>query len=359
MLLIGAATGAVSIATAGADGLPWFFLGPLNLAYWGAWAALIPVAVQVASAIRSRVQQPTVALLIHICAAAAFALTHIAAVATIRVAINALTFDGVFSPQRIADVMRRTERFAIEWELTMYGAIAVCAYAISLQAEARRREVEVAQLQAGMAEAQLLSLQRQIQPHFLFNTMHAISALIRRDPATAEAMIERLSQLLRISFRSGAGAEVQLAEDLATLDDYVAIESAQMRERLTVTFDIDPEALTAAVPVLLMQPLVENAVRHGLQPRAQGGTVHVSVKRVDHELHIVITDNGVGLSSSFVEGGVGLANTRSRLAQLYGSRQRFDIAPEENGGVRVTVRLPFRTLLLSESAAATTRRRAS
>lgn len=361
VLMIGAATGVVSIATTSASApLPWFFLAAMNVAYWGAWAALIPLAVRVATAIRSRVTHRGWALAAHGTAAAVFAMAHVTAVAITRVTLNAIVFDGVISLQRVMTVVRRTERFAIEWELTMYGAIAVCAYAISLQAEAQRREIELAQLQAGMAEAQLLSLQRQIQPHFLFNTLHAISALMRRDPATAETMIERLSQLLRTSFRSNAGAEVQLSEDLATLDDYIAIEQAQMRERLKVTFDIDADALDAAVPVLLMQPLVENAVRHGLQPRAQGGAVHVSVKRINQTLHIDIVDDGVGLSTKPGEsGGVALANTQSRLAQLYGQHQSFHLAAQDGGGVRVSVRLPYRALPLSESAATTTRRRAS
>ena len=246
--------------------------------------------------------------------------------------------------QRIALRLQASGRRGVEWELTMYAAIAVFSYALALQAEAQRRDVALAQLQTGLSEARLLSLQRQLRPHFLFNTLHAIAALIRRDPETAELMIERLSALLRTTFRSGEAAEVRFADDLATLEDYLAIEAEQMRGRLAITFDIEPEVLDAAVPVLLLQPLVENAVRHGLQPRAAGGCVRVEAKRAGSDLAIDIVDDGVGLRE--VAGGapgVGLANTRSRLQQMYADRWHFSVNAVPSGGVHVRVRVPFRS----------------
>jgi len=127
----------------------------------------------------------------------------------------------------------------------MYAALAALAYAMALQAEVRRRAVSEAQLEASLAQARLLALQRQLQPHFLFNTLHAVSSLLRRDPDAAESMIERLGRLLRTTLRDTHANEVTLAQDLAALDDYLAIESVQMRERLTVTFAIDAEVLDA------------------------------------------------------------------------------------------------------------------
>lgn len=353
VLLVGVASAGLAVLTTTPirDELNNWYIGGMNIAYWGTWAALIPVAARVAWWIRARFSDWRVALLAHVLAAAICALLHIATLATTRVTLTRWVTGRPITAQKIGRIMITTERLAVEWEFTMYGAIAVFAYAAALQEEARRREVAVVELKAGLVEARLLSLQRQLQPHFLFNTLHAVSVLIRRDPATAETMIDRLSQLLRTTFRSGAAAEVRLADDLATLYDYVAIESAQMRERLSVSYDIDEAALDAAVPVLLMQPLVENAVRHGLQPRAAGGSVRVSARRSGADLQIAVVDDGIGLSDKVSEtGGVGLANTRSRLEQLYAGRYEFSVTDTDTGGVCVSLRIPFRAMAIAKPA---------
>lgn len=347
VLLVGVCSAALVVLTVtpAQGGLNHWYLGVLNIVYWGAWAALIPVAARVAWWIRAQFTDWRIAVFVHIAAAALCALLHITAISTARVLLNYWVAGEPILADSIWGNVTGTGRQLLEWEFTMYGAISVFAYAAALQEEARRRELAVVQLQAGLVEARLLSLQRQLQPHFLFNTLHAVSVLIRRDPATAETMIDRLSKLLRTTFRSGAAAEVRLADDLATLYDYVAIESAQMRERLSVSYDIDDAALDAAVPVLLTQPLVENAVRHGVQPRASGGAVRVSARRRGGDLHISIVDDGVGLSDTVSEtGGVGLANTRSRLEQLYGARYEFSVTDLDTGGVCVSLRIPFRSM---------------
>ncbi len=347
LLAIGACSGAlvVLIQPASVAGLNRWSVGSLNVIYWGTWAALVPVAVRLASWIRSTARHQGLALAAHIVAASACAVLHLTVLSAAQLTLRG----GVTTPHlalRVGDRLVATERLAWEWEFTMYAAIAVFSYAMALQAEGRQRDVAVAQLQTGLAEARLLSLQRQLQPHFLFNTLHAVAALIHRDPATAEAMIERLSGLLRTTFRSGSAAEVPFAEDLGTLEDYVAIEKEQMRARLDVAFDIDSDVADAAVPVLLMQPLVENAVRHGLQPRVAGGRVRVQARRVEDALQIDIVDDGVGLAATAAHStGVGLANTRSRLQQLYGERHRFTVAEAPGGGVHVCVRLPFRRFI--------------
>jgi two-component system, LytTR family, sensor kinase len=341
---IGVVSGIITSQTMAADGAGWYVLLK-NSAYWSAWALLIPLAVAMAMGIRQRRWPWPVALGAHGAAAALCAGLHLAAISGLDYFLRSVLFPDPVTWAQVFRSLGFSLRFTLEWEVTMYGALAAFAYATSLQADVRKHEVAEAQLSTSLAEARLQALQRQLQPHFLFNTMHAVSALIRRDPDTAEAMIERLARLLRTSLRSGTATEVTVAEDLAALKDYLAIEEVQMRERLQVSFALEDEVMGAAVPALLLQPLVENSVRHGLQPRGRGGAIHVSVKRASEDLCLEVLDDGVGLQPNASGGaGVGLANTRSRLAQLYGSRQSFSLAGVETGGVHVRITLPFRTL---------------
>lgn len=315
----------------------------MNVVYWGSWALLIPVAMFLALRIRARTWPWPAALVAHALVGAMLAITHLAVLSVASQVLIWSTLGYPMTWRRFAFNITSTPRLAVEWEFTMYAALAAVAYAMALQAEVRRRAVSEARLETSLAQARLLALQRQLQPHFLFNTLHAVSSLLRRDPDAAESMIERLGRLLRTTLRDSGANEVTLAQDLAALDDYLAIESVQMRERLNVTFAVDAGALDASVPVLLLQPLVENSVRHGLQPRARGGSVHVSARRIGDDLCLQVCDDGIGLSAMGTQStGVGLANTRGRLKQLYGVRQSFEIAEKSGGGVTVRVTLPFR-----------------
>lgn len=316
-----------------------------NTAYWSLWAVMIPAAVGLALRIRRRGWPWPAAVAAHCAAAFAFAGFHLAALAVIDFLLRYSLLNRNVRWQFVANDLAAAARLTVEWELTMYAALAAFAYATALHDEVRQHAKTEAELSASLTEARLQALQRQLQPHFLFNTLHAVSALIRRDPDAAEAMIERLGRLLRTTLRSGSAAEVTVAQDLVALKDYLAIEEVQMRERLKVTFALGEDVLGAAVPALLLQPIVENSVRHGLQPRGRGGAIHVSVRRASDDLCLEVVDDGVGLSGGGpAPGGVGLANTRSRLAQLYGTRQSFSLSGIDTGGVHVRITLPFRTL---------------
>jgi two-component system LytT family sensor kinase len=316
----------------------------LNTAYWGTWAALIPAVAHAALLIRSQRWGLPATVGAHAAAGTACAALHLSIVSGVDllgrawILRQAAPWQGVLN-----NLAASTPRLLVEWEFTMYAALAAFAYARAFEAELRQRSVHEAELKASLADARLSSLQRQLQPHFLFNTLHAVSSLIRRDPSTAEIVIENLGRLLRTTLRTGA-AEVSVAHDLAALKDYLAIETVQMGARLNVVFAIDPDVLGCAVPTLLLQPLVENSVRHGLQPRGRGGRIQISARRIGDDLRLEVADDGVGLQSAGTRGtGVGLANTRSRLEQLYGTRQSLIVAPIESGGVCVTVTVPFRT----------------
>jgi two-component system, LytTR family, sensor kinase len=192
-------------------------------------------------------------------------------------------------------------------------------------------------------EARLLVLKSQLQPHFLFNTLNTISAFVRADPATAERMIDRLGRLLRHSLESGSAHEVSLREELAALEPYVDIELTRFEDRLTVRRRIEPHVLDAAVPHFLLQPLVENAVRHGIAPRSMPGTIEIAAWREGEDLVIQVEDDGVGVRGDADTGrGLGLRNTRDRLHHLYGARHALTLSAAPGGGARTVVRVPFR-----------------
>ena len=211
----------------------------------------------------------------------------------------------------------------------------------------RERERDAERLAAGLTEARLQALKMQLQPHFLFNTLNAISALIPAEAKPARRMVARLGDLLRIALEHEETQEVTLREELAFLQPYLEIEQARLEDRLTVVMEIAPETLDARVPHLMLQPLVENAIRHGIAPRIEPGRVEISAASGadDRFLHLEVRDDGPGLGRDGGTGsrkGVGLTNTRSRLEQLYDGEHRFEFANRPEGGTVVRIFLPFR-----------------
>ena len=199
-----------------------------------------------------------------------------------------------------------------------------------------------ARLEMQLVQARLDALVGQLQPHFLFNTLHTISAFVLEDPKQANRMITRLSELLRQSFNRERGPLVTLEEELELLDHYVAIQEARFGDRLRVTFRVDPRAASAAVPTLLLQPLVENAIRHGVVPSGNVAEISIAAVREGERLHLEVRDNGPGLNGSSGGGGLGLANTRARLQELYGPGHRFELtnAPAPGGALAV-IDIPY------------------
>jgi len=212
----------------------------------------------------------------------------------------------------------------------------------------REREQAAAELARGLTEARLQALKMQLQPHFLFNTLNAISALIPAEAKPARRMLARLGDLLRVTLEHEEKQEVTLREELAVLEPYLEIEQARLEDRLTVVMKIAPETLDARVPHLLLQPLVENAIRHGIAARIEPGKVEISASRGpdDRFLQLEIRDDGRGMNRDRKVGtrrGVGLTNIRSRLEQLYGREHRFKLENQAEGGVLVRIDLPWRS----------------
>ncbi|WP_044564176.1 sensor histidine kinase [Azospirillum sp. B4] len=197
-------------------------------------------------------------------------------------------------------------------------------------------EIDAARLQTQLAEAETAALRAQLQPHFLFNALNAISALVRSEPLRAERMIARLGELLRLSIDGQRGPLTTLGDELDFTDAYLAIEQARLGERLTILRDIAPDTLSAVLPSLLIQPLVENAVRHGIAPLPTGGTITLTARMAEGHLHLTVRDDGAG--GGAVREGIGLTNSRRRLERL--CEGNFDIATAPGQGFRVDIRIP-------------------
>jgi LytS/YehU family sensor histidine kinase len=213
----------------------------------------------------------------------------------------------------------------------------------------REGEVRTAQLSAQLAQAQLQALRMQLHPHFLFNTLNAISTLVHKDPEIADRMIARLSDLLRLTLENIGIQEVRLAKELEFLERYLEIERMRFADRLEVRMQIAPETLDARAPYLILQPLVENAIRHGIAPRAARGCVEIGAERRDGKLVLTVKDDGPGMGATGAKHGVGISSTRARLERLYGAAHRFELENGENGGLIVTMELPFQ-LIFEEGA---------
>jgi sensor histidine kinase YesM len=227
-----------------------------------------------------------------------------------------------------------------------YAFIATAYHAVAYHKAVRERDLRAVRLEVDLAEAKLASLESRLRPHFLFNTLNTVASLIREDPVAAETMLGQLSELLRASLRTDPGAEIRLDEELRLVDQYLAIQRARFHDRLTVGLRATDDARQALVPQLILQPIVENAVRHGIGPRESGGSVWVLAERPDGRLRLVVEDDGVGIGqtpSANAGTGIGLGGLRSRLTHLYGDDHRVEVAPRLPSGTRVTIEIPYRT----------------
>lgn len=252
----------------------------------------------------------------------------------------------------------RTHAFRIRWGMFKtlfyrnvvdditgtFAPIVIIAHALSYCRSSRERELRAMQLQGQLVKAHLRVLKSQIQPHFLFNTLHSISALMLTDVLAADKMMTRLSDLLRMSLDCGGAEVTTLSWELEFVTGYLEIENLRF-QNLKVVFDIAPDTLDAQVPHLLLQPLVENAVRHGIAKISSQGKIRIRARRDSRTLHLRVQNNGPGIDrsmSSGTKGGLGLKATEERLQTLYGNDQHLSIHNRREGGVEVSVRIPFR-----------------
>lgn len=233
--------------------------------------------------------------------------------------------------------------YTVDDSVFVYWPVLGLAHLVAFRQKYLDREVRAAELQAQLAEAQLRALKMQVQPHFFFNTLHSISSLMHTDVQAADKMITRLSELLRMSLEGADTQECPLWQEIEFLDKYLQIEQIRFSDRLSVSLDIAPDTCDATVPYMILQPLVENAVRHGISKLTKEGKICILAHRENGWLRLAVQDNGPGfsLATKGEDGGLGLSNTRERMEKLYGERQCFSVRHLSEGGVEVCVQVPF------------------
>lgn len=322
---------AMSYAYSGYD-VAWGFVLQLSLTQAYGWALLFPLIFWLARRFDlTRLWWRDVA--VHLL----FAIV----VAYAKVSLDAYTLPLVTgSSYRIRGINEGYSNFVT------YIILAGLVMGAGYYTKFRERALRASQLEARLAQARLSALQMQLHPHFLFNTLNSISALMHRDVEAADRMLARLSELLRLTLEAGDEPEIPLRRELEFLDRYLEIEKVRFGPRLHVQQEIDPETLDAQVPNFLLQPLVENAIRHGIAPHARPGRIDLRFRRRDDRLQVEVADNGAGLSvaqTRAVREGVGLANIRARLRELYGEDHRLELRNGTEAGLVVALEIPFRT----------------
>jgi len=325
------------------------WIAAFNVLAWTTWLALVPLMLWLARHLRFTRDRILQALLGHGAAGLTISALHCALAGAIMYGL--LQVSGyaarVEPPQARPTLLGSLQRqflFAYEWEVLLYASVVAASHAVRLRNEVRARELGEARLESRIVEARLEALQRQLHPHFLFNTLNTVVGLLRQDPSGAEAMIVRLGDLLRVLFRSRAHQQVRLTREIELTEQYLAIQRIRFGGSLVFTTNVDSEASEALVPVLLLQPIVENSVRHGFSRRGGRGTIHVSAEHRGASLILGVSDDGVGPAGIDVcelNEGVGLTNTRARLEHLYPCAHSLRFEAHPGSGFHVTIELPW------------------
>lgn len=246
------------------------------------------------------------------------------------------------------DYGKMPTRYVMEYcnQLIVYAVLVSLLFVVDNYRAARDREVNSAQLERQLAQAQLQNLRLQLQPHFLFNSLNTISSVMYEDVAAADTMLNRLSDLLRLTLAASNRQEVPLQDEVRILELYLHLMRARLEDRLAVSLDIETGLESALVPQLILQPLVENSILHGVSPATSSVEVSVSARRQNGSVHLEVRDRGPGIAappSSALGKGIGLTNTAERLQRLYGQRQSMEIANAPGGGLRISLQLPYHT----------------
>lgn len=306
----------------------------MSLASCWLWALYTPAILALSRRVRIDGANWPRTVPIHLAAAALATFIDVALMRAIAPYLNA----GAPTLRTPLHVMFLRQLFLYSLCYFVIVALAHVRYYASLSYE---RDLRAATLETQLAQSRLTALQGQLRPHFLFNTLNMIAEQVYTDPAGADAMLTRLGVLLRSSFTEADRERVPLRRELELLDSYIEIMRARFRGRLTFDLDVEPATLDALVPRFILQPLVENAIKHGVEPREEGGRVAVTARRHGDSLDLEVRDNGDGLAGAIRE-GTGVRNTRERLHHLYGAgRQQFALSPAAGGGTVASVVIPF------------------
>ena len=326
----------------GSPAVSGFAIGS-ELCRWLLWAALAPGILRATQWISSRrgsvTGHPIGKAVLHGFSALVFSSFATVLLTLTFAGLQLLQGSGPLGAERLQAALDRVPPF---YNLLTYLAIAAAIHTGRFFDRSRGRAMRTTALEAQLAQARLQALKAQLHPHFLFNTLNAISALMHRDVESADRMIALLSDLLRVSLDKDDRHQVSLREELAILERYLAIERIRFRDRLRIEIDVERPCYDALIPRLILQPLVENSVIHGIALQSTAGLISIRARRTGNRLSVTVADDGPGLlEESPLKEGVGLSNTRARLAELYGSDHRLTLERATVGGLEVGIEVPF------------------
>ncbi len=321
----------------GRETVLWKWLLDFQLA-WYIWAALTPLILWLGRNVRVDRSRWLLPAATHFAIGSAFAIFQIA----LGVFFSILVYQEPTTWEYYVGQVVPTLFGRFPAQLIVYFLILGICYALDFQRQSRAQSLRAAQLEAELSRARLDTLQQQLQPHFLFNTLNSISVLMQKGQVEdANRVLNLLSDLLRSVLRKENTALVRLSEELEFVRRYVAIEQVRYGERLTVKFSIDPGTEELLIPTFMLQLLVENAIRHGVAKKSEAGRVTIKAERIGERLRLEVTDDGAGLAAADLKEGVGISNARRRLQHHFGADVRFDIGNVAAGGVSAVLEFPI------------------
>lgn len=302
----------------------WMFMTPLvgwigRLGRRGSWTQFFAIRVPAGVVLATAQTLATLSLYWAICGPSP--------------SVKDVTFAGFLRMQFV---------FSVHFSFITYWVLFVVLRAIDSQRSLRDERLRNSHLETQLVQSQLQTLRVQLQPHFLFNTLNAISALALADPMQARLMISRLSDFLRLTLEERHAQQVPLSRELEFLECYLGIQQVRFQDRLVTHMDVAGDTVRALVPNMILQPLVENALRHGLLDKPERGTLHIVTRRAGDDLHVQVDDDGLGLPPGGARDGIGLGNTRTRLAMIFGGAATLELSRLAGGGTRVEMRFPYR-----------------
>jgi len=350
-VLFWTALGVVFALPSIASGKDWRSIVILSIASWWAWGLLAPLIVAVDRRLPFTSRQMGWRVTVHLLLSPIFTTLYIYLAPAMMTAMGGLAWSRLIRLMNL-QLLTNSLRGMFLWSVLVYCLIVGVWQAHLYFQRYLSSELRMERLERSFSEARLNALRMQLDPHFLFNALNTISSQVERDPRLARQMIEHLGDLLRLSLENKDRHEVLLMEELAFLDLYLAIQRIRFGDRLRIAMEIAPEVKYASVPCLVLQPLVENAIRHGLSPRATGGTVTVSAQKLEDQLEIRVADDGAGLPPAWTlqkSAGLGLSVTSERIIGLHpNGASRFSVHRLESGGTEAIIVLPLRFNAVSQ-----------
>ncbi len=321
--------------------VPWHPIFYVQVCLWGLWMPFSRLIFELAQRWPFERLYWLRRLFMHLAVSAILAYAHVFLYVFAIVRLRPFPWDERY--YEISHVRAMEMGTTFKFDFLIYWGVLGAVVALGYYRKYREGELRAVELQAQLAQAQLQALKMQLHPHFLFNTLNAIAALVRKNENKAATdMLAGLSDLLRLTLENAGAQEVSLKQEIDFLERYLNIERIRFADRLQVRLQIAPETLEARVPNLILQPLVENAIRHGIAPRATPGLIEINAERENGRLRLQVKDNGPGMPPGKLNrSGVGLSNTRARLERLYGANQSLALNNAPEGGAVVTLEIPF------------------